>query len=504
MRYSHLATGNVIERSDLKGKLAAASQACQNSPGPGSERVSYRGPSRPRALLVALNITFMAAAAAPSAGQTAVTEGTVYDTVLSNGLAVIAMRNPIIPVATIELAFRNGSFTQVDQWDDGLPHLVEHMFFKSFGGGRWGTRAGDLDATYNGATGVETVTYYLIAPARHVEKGLDLMADQVRSPRFPDDELDEEKQRVINELERNAADPFFLLDFHTDLILWGPAFRQKNVGGSIPSIRAASDDALKEHYRRYYVPNNAALVVTGDVWPSEVFEIAAKQFDSWDRAADPFEGYAHPAIPPLARDTFYVVEAQAPDVTFTVAWHGPSESEDLEGADAADLFSEIVNQRVSGAQHRLVDSGLFHFLSLSYTSSNHVGAIKLRARTGTDSVVRAAMALRNEIALMGTADYFTGEELEMARTSTRVQAAFARESAISIAHELANEWSLNGLQHVGEKRMRVSEQSAEAVRRYVAGYIAGRPKALIMMVSSGTIDEHEGDLIASLNAWLGR
>jgi len=98
----------------------------------------------------------------------------------------------------------------------------------------------------------------------------------------------------------------------------------------------------------------------------------------------------------------------------------------------------------------MVDSGLFHFLSFSYENSNHVGPIKLIARTVPEKVVAASSALRREIELMGSEEYFTEDEIEMARMSLRVGAAFQRESAISRAHALASEWSLGETDRVDD------------------------------------------------------
>lgn len=433
--------------------------------------------------------------------QTALDGPVVRDTVLANGLTIIAVRNPVIPAATIELAFRNGAFTQRQEEDEGLPHLMEHMFFKSFGGGSFSERAGDLDASYNGTTGVETVTYYLVVPARNWAKAVELLARTARLPDFPENALALEKRRVANELERSAADPAFLLDFHTSQALWGSAFRQKNIRGNLFAVLGATSDALMAHYRRWYVPNNAALIVTGDISHEEVFKAAASRFASWKRTDDPFEAFAHPPILPLQGDTIVVVEADAPDVTLAVAWQGPSERGDAQGAAAADLFSTVVTQRVSGSYRRLVDSGLFQSLSMSYENSNYVGAIKLVARTAPAQVVAASAALSEEIARMERGDYFTPEDLEAARMSLRVDRALSRESAISSAHILARDWSLDRYARTWREGHALYDLGVDEVRAYVSRYIAGRPKALTMMVSSTTIDEHSATLIASLKPW---
>ena len=106
------------------------------------------------ARLSAVVLSLIALIPGQRVSQSVPLDGRVRDTVLSNGLTVLAVRNPVIPVATIEIAFRNGAFAQLEPGDEGLPHLVEHMFFKSFAGGDVPSRAGDLDASINGVTGV--------------------------------------------------------------------------------------------------------------------------------------------------------------------------------------------------------------------------------------------------------------------------------------------------------------------------------------------------------------
>jgi zinc protease len=421
------------------------------------------------------------------------------DTVLSNGLAIIAVRNPTIPAVTVEVAFRNGSFTQLEEKDEGLPHLMEHMLFRAYSGGSWSRRVGELDGTYNGTTGVETVTYYLIVPRENVEGAIELIARLVSGPRFSPSDLADEKEVVRNEIARLATDPFYLLDLFTDRSLYGTSFRQKNPSGTVLSILDVSTDDLRAHHRRFYVPNNAALVVTGDISHDEVFSAAREHMGSWERADDPFEGLNIPPVPRLARDTAVLLEAEVPDVTFTIAWQGPSESEDPDAAVAANVFGEMVNQRVSEAHRRLVDSGLFHFVSFTHQPSNRVGALKLTARTIPESVARASRTLRQEILLMENENYLSEEELEKAITSLQVLAAFQRESAISLAHALARRWSLVGMDHYADGLLMEREISLADIQSLVARYIAGEPRALTVMVSDETIRRHRGALLTAIN-----
>lgn len=113
-------------------------------------------------------------------GQAFDVRGVTRDTVLGNGLHVITARNSSLPLATIEIVVRGGALAQIEPEDEGLPHILEHMLFKSFdrsGRDWWAERTSEMNAAYNGTTGDERVTYYLTLPSDNVDDGLELLGD---------------------------------------------------------------------------------------------------------------------------------------------------------------------------------------------------------------------------------------------------------------------------------------------------------------------------------------
>lgn len=415
--------------------------------------------------------------------QTVVLES-VRDTVLENGLHVIVARNSHYPIAFIEVVVRSGAFTQLERAEEGLPHLLEHMLFKRKGGDWWSDRVWDLQAVYNGMTGAEIVAYFLTLPAERLDDGIKVIGELVRSPDFSKDALEDEREVVQGELQRFVSDPQAVADMAIDMALWGSAFRQKNAIGNMLTIGGATTDQLEEHVKRYYVPNNAALIVTGDVQAADVFESAEKHLKRWRRGEDPFEALTIPPVPPLARDTAFVVQADAANVTFMIRWHGPSVSEDPNATYAADLLSELVNQSTSGTQRRLVDTGLFTDVSMRYITLNHVGPIELTARTTPEVLGRACAALQRELVLLGREDYFTEVDFEAAQKRVRVEAALDWQSTGALAHSIATTWSVGGLDYFLEYFDRLSEQTVDDVRSYLTKYITARPKAIGLLTSS--------------------
>jgi zinc protease len=250
------------------------------------------------------------------------------------------------------------------------------------------------------------------------------------------------------------------------------------------------------------VPNNAALVVAGDVDPASVFAQAARQFGSWKRREDPFARRPIPPIPPLERDTIVaVVEGDDGDVTVMLRWQGPSVGEDPAGTYAADVFSALVNQPHSGMQKRLVESGLFRSVSVSYYTLDKVGPITITARAAPERVGPALQALRSEIARFDDPDYFTPEELKIAKKRVEVDAAFDLEAGSSLAYTIGFWWSVAGLDYYRGYVDGIIAQDEDDLRAYVTRYMLGKPKVMGLLLSEATRAKYGEEISKGLSAW---
>lgn len=152
-------------------------------------------------------------------------------TTLANGLEVIVVPNPGVPLVTIEAAVKNGSFTQAPQYA-GLSHLYEHMFFKANADypqpDEFVNRASELGAVFNAQTREEVVNYYLTLPKDSVDGGMQFMASALKTPLFRQDELERERAVVIGEYDRNESSPFFSFSNQTGRALWMSAWSRKD------------------------------------------------------------------------------------------------------------------------------------------------------------------------------------------------------------------------------------------------------------------------------------
>src|SRR5437899_1806323 len=166
---------------------------------------------------------------------------------LDNGLDMIVVENHAVPLATVLVAVHNGAFTQ-DSAEQGLAHLYEHLLFRSYHGrpDAFGIEVTKLNGTYNGTTDAEVVYYYIIAPAKNVERALKLLAELVREARFSKGDLKDERPVVLDELQRGASDPEQELTRHVDQTLWGASWSRKDVGADSASLAVITIDRLEE------------------------------------------------------------------------------------------------------------------------------------------------------------------------------------------------------------------------------------------------------------------
>jgi len=418
--------------------------------------------------------------------QRAELEKIIKRKVLSNGLEVIVVENHGVPLATIEVNVKNGSFTQPPEFA-GLAHMYEHMFFRS--NARYSEpesfvgRAGDLGAVFNGTTSEERVNYYLTVSSDSLEGGIRFLASALLAPLFRQEELERERQVVIGEYDRNESSPFFRLNREMDKLLYPGNFSRKNIIGDRQVILTTTPEKMRTIQRKYYVPNNSVLIVSGDVDPQRVFAAAERELGSWQRGPDPFASDPIPAIPPLTKNQGVVVEADVGAVTVFLQWQGPSVGKDPKATYAADVFSDVLNDPGSNFQQRLVDSGLWQSMGVNYYTLNNVGPITISGQTSPENLRKALAALEAEIRQFDDPGYFDRGELEAVKAHRAVTSAFDRERASGFAHTLGFWWSVADLEYYMGYVDNMAKQTIDDLRSYGSKYIVGKPRITGVLIN---------------------
>jgi zinc protease len=438
-------------------------------------------------------------AAAPMAAQDALP---IHTTELSNGLDVIVIENHAVPLVTIELDVKNGAYTETPEYD-GLSHLYEHMFFKANrtipSQEKYLERVNELGASWNGTTSTERVNYYVTVGVDSLEPAIQFMEDAIRYPLFEQAELERERPVVLGEYDRNESNPFFHLGRATDTLLWTPEYySHKNVIGDRQVILTTTQEKMRTIQQRFYVPNNSALILSGDITPERGFALAEEIFGDWTRGSDPFATpIADP--PPLTEAKAVVVEQPVNTVTVSVTWHGPSVTRDPEATYAADLLATALANPTSKFYKALVESGLAFGVGFSYYTQRHVGPITIQGQTTPDKALALHRAILAEVEKLDDPGYVTDEELATAKSQVEVAQIYDREQASSFAHTVGFWWAVTGLEYYLGYVDGMQQVTQDDIAAFARTYVLGKPHVsgvLIDPESRATIELTANDLLA--------
>jgi zinc protease len=405
--------------------------------------------------------------------------------VLPNGLEVIVAENHGVPIVTVEITVRNGSFTQSPEYA-GLAHMYEHMFFKANDKypdpDQFIDRASELGAVFNASTREEQVNYYLTVPSDSLEGGMRFLAAALLGAKFRQDELERERQVVIGEYDRNESSPFFRLEESMGRKLWTSAWSRKNVIGDRKVISTVTPEKMRAIQELYYVPNNSVLIISGDVNPGRTFAMAEQIFSLWRRGDDPWVKAPVPPIPPLARSEGVIVEEPVQAVTVLVQWQGPSVRRDEAATFVADVYSDVLNNAQSKFQRRLVDSGLWQGALVNYYTLNNVGPITISGQTTPEKLREALQVMFSELRASVQPGYVSQEELEATKANRAVTSAFGRERSSEFAHTIGFWWSVSGLEYYMKYVDEMAKQTPADLRAYASKYIIGKPHIVGVMI----------------------
>jgi len=425
--------------------------------------------------------------AVPAAhAQRAELEKTIQRRVMSNGLEVIVVENHGVPLVTVEITVRNGSFTQTPEYA-GLAHMFEHMFFKANdtypNPDQFMDRGSEMGAVFNATTKEEQVDYYLTLSADSMESGLKYLVSALIAPKFRQDELERERQVVLGEYDRNESSPGFKLEQQMGMKLWDGQWSRKNVIGDRKVLETVTPDQMRTIKNLYYVPNNSVLIISGDVNPTNAFAAAEKIFTAWKRGDDPFVKAPVPPIPPLTKNLAIIDEEPVNAVSVEVQWQGPSVRKDENATFAADVYSDVLNNQQSRFWRKLVDSGLWQDVVVNYYTLNNTGPITVSGQTTPEKLRQALAAMFVELNESVKPGYFSQDELDATKANRAVTSAFGEEKSSDFSHTIGFWWAVSGLEYYMKYVDEMAKRTPQDLRDYSNKYIIGKPHVVGVLMS---------------------
>ncbi len=216
-----------------------------------------------------------------SVAKTAQQNSGVYERILANGLKVIVKPDHRAPVVISQVWYKVGSSYE-SGGTTGVSHVLEHMMFKGtkkFPPGEFNKIIARNGGEDNAFTSKDYTAYYQKLEKSRLKVSFELESDRMRGLLLPEDEFKKEIMVVMEERRMRTDDkPQSLTYEQFNATAFDSSGYHNPVIGWMDDLKNMTVDDLRQWYERYYAPNNATLVVVGDVEPEAVFKLAKQYF----------------------------------------------------------------------------------------------------------------------------------------------------------------------------------------------------------------------------------
>ncbi len=391
-----------------------------------------------------------------------------------NGLTVITCTTPVAPVASFCVVYRVGSRHEATG-HTGATHILEHLMFK--GTERFNRDRGTeiarvlqrVGASFNATTWLDRTSYYETVPVEHLPLAMEIEADRMRGALVRDQDLASERTVVLNELARGENDAF-------DLLLkasFGHAFLEHpyhhpTIGWRC-DVENVSAGVLRRFYDTYYYPDNATVMVVGDINEEAALTEVERHFGAIPPAPAPV-----PEV--LARESEQRGENRfqlhrAGEVGWlALSWHIP---DGLHGdLPALSVLAQVLAEGVTSRLYqKLVEANLCLSVHAFAWQLHDPGLLQIFATLapGVDHARIEAM-IRDEISALRSASPETAE-VERAKIQVRTDLAFHRESPARMVAALTEAVAIGDWRRFVRELDEIQAVTAEDVRRVAECYL---------------------------------
>lgn len=356
---------------------------------------------------------------------------------LSNGLRVIVHEDHNTPMAVLNILYDVGSR---DEHEDktGFAHLFEHLMF---GGSKhipsYDEPLQRVGGDNNAFTSPDITNYYITVPAVNLETAFWLESDRMLSLSFDPKVLEVQRSVVIEEFkQRYLNQPYgdVMLELRP-LAYEKHPYRWPTIGKEISHIEQATMGDVKSFFAKHYLPNNAVMVVAGNVTIKEVKALAQKWFGGIPAGDRPER--ALPAEPIQSARRVLDMEANVPSNGLYMAFHMPERMHNA--YYATDLLSDMLGR---GKSSRLYDElvegkQIFHGLNAYVSGSIDPGLLMIEGKTSDGVSLDEAEEAVWQVLEKFKAQSFSTEELNKVKNKAESTLVFSEVELLSRAMNLA-------------------------------------------------------------------
>jgi len=399
----------------------------------------------------------------------------VFERTLSNGLRVVVKEDHRAPVIVQQVWYRAGAMDETTG-KTGVAHVLEHMMFKgtkTVPMGEFSRRIAAAGGRENAFTSSDYTAYFQQLDRSKLELAMKLESDRMHNLNLTAEEFGKEIKVVMEERRMRTDDePMSLLQEIMSAAIYQEHPYHNPVIGWMSDLEAMTADDAKAWYQRWYAPNNATLVVAGDVKADEVFALAQKYYDSIPKGKLPARrNFTEPRQVGIKR---LVVKAPAELPQLVMAYHTPTirNPEKDWQPYALEMLAGVLDGNESARlnKHMVREQQIASGVGAGYDSTSRGPSLfTLEATPSTGKTVQdVEAALRGEIALL-VKDGVSEEELKRVKAQVTAAEVYKRDSLFYQAMQIGQMESI-GLGHKAipvmlEKLQAVTAEQVQQVAR---------------------------------------
>ena len=437
----------------------------------------------------------------------------LYNYTLDNGLEVFVAENHIVPLVYIEICVKGGGVGQTAE-NAGLFHLYEHMMFK--GNSLYQTAEEMQNAitalgvpSWNGSTGSQYVNYFFTVPSDRLEEGLEFWSAAIRDLKMDPREFEAEKKVVLSEIDGSAADPGQIVyNFMSDK-LFPEAPYTRSPAGEHDVVANATIEQLRQIQREYYIPNNAALFIGGDVNPDETYELVKKIYGNWERGENPWiKNNLQMTQKPLEETEYWIMpyDQISPYVAqVQIMLRGPDAEYDEDATVTADMLNAYYGNPQSAFKQTLIQDPNLGIPDPNYCDISYYTQRRHGLTTFT------AVLLSPEVQLAGRTQYLASILQPLCETtkpdgSAESQAllegvkqifyndeVYAEETAEGLLSQVRFWWSCTDEDYYYTYLDNIRNTSVADIDAYVDNYISDSTMLVIVLVHPSLVEAYEAE-----------
>lgn len=386
---------------------------------------------------------------------------------LTNGLRVVIVHNPLAPVAATSVNYLVGS----DETPPGFPgtaHAQEHMMFRG-SPGLTADQLADIGSVIGGnfnANTREALTQYLYTvPAEDLDVALHIEATRMRAVLDSKEEWDHERGAIEQEVAQDLSEPAYVLYEKIRAAMFAGTPYAHDALGTRPSFEKTTAQALKRFHDAWYAPNNAILIVAGDVDPKSTLTEVRQLFGDIKPKPLPPRPQVH--LRPV-QPTSFTVDTDRPSGTLMIAMRAPGPRSD--DFPALEVLADVLSSRrfdLYGLvpQGQAIDAGFsldpLPEASLAYATASF---------TAGDDPKKLEAAVRGILARVAH-DGVPPELVDAAKIQERSAAQFQRNSIAELASVWSEALTLYGLRSPDEDLARIEKVTVADVNRVAREYL---------------------------------